>query len=229
MNKDPRQVLVELNQKFNTNFNEWNSLNNHNLSKSFVGLQCIATIGEVLEHRKTSKHHNICCKIYDEIFSDGVSAIYLATNAMDKPAGIVLRRVLELGLAAIYLWDMPHMAFLWNFYDQDLSFTEMLKHLNSKGYISYVKNENKVKIDKELIPASEVQDIYGSLSDIVHGKITTFETSIPERFKFVEEDWNHFVTIIDKVVTILVKAFLLRFDISENVFGKVPQAKREFS
>ena len=229
MNKDPRQVLVELNQKFNGNFDEWQSLDDHKLDKSFSGLQCIAAIGEILEDRKSSKHHDICCKIYDEIFSDGVSSIYLASNAMDKPACIVLRRVLELGLAALYLWDMPHMAFSWNHHDQNLSFTEMLNHLNSKGYLSYINNENKVKTVIELIPSSKAQEVYGSLSDIVHGKITTFETSMPERFKFVEEDWNQFVTIINEVVSMLVKAFLLRFDIADSVFGKVPQAKKEFN
>lgn len=229
MNKEPHQVLVELHQKFNENFSEWNSLGDHGLEKTFVGLQCIAAVGEVLEERKSSKHHDICCKVYDEIFSDGVSSVYLAANAMDKPAGIVLRRVLELGVAALYLWDMPHMAFSWNHHDQDLSFTEMLKYLNSKGFVSYINKENKVNIGNELIPTSRAQEIYGSLSDIVHGKITTFETSIPERFKFVNEDWSQFVMIIEEVLAMLVKAFLLRFDIADNMFAKVPQAKKEFS
>ena len=228
MNKGPRDILIELNHKFNGNFNDWSTLQNHRLEKSFIGLHCIVAVGEILNECKSSKHHEICCKIYDEIFSDGVSAIYLATNAMDKPANILLRRILELGLAAIYLWDMPHIAFSWNDHDQGLNFKEMINHVNSKGYISYINNENNTKIKSELISASRSQNIYGKLSDIVHGKIATFESLFPERFKFVEEEWNQFIDLFEEVICMLVKTFMLRFNISKEIYAKVPQAKKEF-
>lgn len=220
--------MLELNQKFNGNFAQWDSLVNPNLEKSFLGLNCIATVGEILNERKSLKHHEICCKVYDEIFSDGVSALYLASNAMDKPANVVLRRVLELGIAALYLWDMPHMAFSWNHHDQDLSFSEMLNHINSKGYISYINIENNTDIKSELVSSSKAQNIYGSLSDVVHGKITTFESSLPDRFKFVECEWNQFATSMEEVVSILLNAYLLRFDLEQAVFDKVPQAKKVY-
>lgn len=226
MNKEPRQVMLELNQKFNGNFEQWKALDEHNLENTFLSLQCVAIVGETLKERKYSKHHDICCKIYDEIFSDGVAALYLASNAMDKPANIVLRRALELGLAALYLWDMPHMAFSWDQHDQDLGFSEMLSHINSKGYISYVIAENNANIECELISSTRAQKIYGILSDIVHGKITTFESSMAERFKFVEDDWNNFVKLIEEVVLMLLKAYLIRFDLEDEVFEKFPQAKK---
>lgn len=226
MNKEPSQVMAELNKKFNGNFEKWSSLKEHNLENTFLILQCIALIGEILNERKYSKHHEICCKIYDEIFSDGIASLYLASNAMDKPANIVLRRVLELGIAALYLWDMPHMAFSWDQHDQDLSFTEMLNHINSKGYISYVNKENNVDIESELISSSRAQRIYGTLSDIVHGKITTFESSISDRFKFVRGDWEHFAKLIEEVVLMLLKAYLIRFDLEAEVFERLPQVKR---
>ncbi len=229
MNKAPDQIMLELHKKFGANFDDWNSLTGKGFDKAFTGLQCIAAVGEVLHQRDNSKHHKICCKIYDEIFSDGISAIYLATNAMDKPANIVLRRALELGVAAIYLWDMPHMAHSWNDFGQDLSFSAMLSHVNSKGYLAYVSNENSKTIDTGLFPTAKSQEIYGTLSDFVHGKITTFESSMPERFKFVEEEWQEFVVLIEDVISILVKAFLTRFDISDEVFTKVPLARKEFN
>ncbi len=226
MNKEPRQVMVELNKKFNGNFEQWKTLYEHNLENTFLSLQCVALVGEILNERKYSKHHDICCKIYDEIFSDGVASLYLATNAMDKPANIVLRRVFELGLAALYLWDMPHMAFSWDQHDQDLSFSEMLSHINSKGYISYINEESKAKIEGELISLTRAQKIYGILSDIVHGKITTFESSMADRFKFVQGDWENFVKLIEEVVLMLLKAYLIRFNLEEEVFEKLPQAKK---
>jgi len=226
MNKQPRLVMVELNEKFNGNFDQWNSLEDQNIEKVFIGLHCIALIGEILNEQKSSKHHEICCKIYDEIFSDGVSALYLASNAMDKPANIVLRRVLELGLAAVYLWDMPHMAFSWDQHDQNLSFTDMLNHINSKGFISYINKENNTEIEGELISSTNAQRIYGSLSDIVHGKIATFESSMPDRFVFIEDEWNQFVDLIEEVVVILLKAYLIRFNLEKEVLEKLPQARK---
>ena len=229
MNKAPKMIMDELHTKFANNFTEWKKLDNDRLERIFISLHCVAATGEVLGKRTHSKHHDICCQIYDEIFSDGVSAIYLASNAMNKPANIVLRRILELGVAALYLWDMPHIAHSWSIYDQDLSFSEMLNHINSKGYIAYLKSENSKFTDEELLPIARLQSIYGDLSDVVHGKITTFESSMPDRFKFVEKEWNDFIDLIDEVFNLLVKAFIARHNITNEIITHVPQAKKELS
>lgn len=218
--------MIELNRKFVENFRQWSLMPEHGLENTFTSLHGIALVGEILNGLKHSKHHEICCKIYDEIFSDGVASIYLASNAMDKPAKIVLRRVLELGLAALYLWDMPHMAFSWDKHDQDLSFSEMLNHINSRGYISYVNTENNSEIEYAILPSVRAQKIYGELSDIVHGKITTFESSMDDRFQFVESDWSQFIKLIEEMSVMLLKAYLSRFNIENEVFERLPQAKK---
>ncbi|MEZ8511008.1 hypothetical protein AB6D22_09200 [Vibrio splendidus] len=229
MNKDPKEIMVELHEKFTNNFTEWKVVEDVQLDRTFTCLKGIAAVGELLREHSKSKHHEICCKIYDEIFSDGASALYLASTSMDKPANIVLRRVLELGVAALYLWDMPHMAHSWNSHDQDLSFTEMLNHINSKGYLEYVNIENSIIIDKELLPGKRLQKIYGDLSDIVHGKITTFESSMPDRFKFVEREWLAFIELIEEILEILLKAVVIRYDFKDMVFIQVPQLKKELN
>ena len=227
MNKAPKDIMIELHKKFDDNFNEWKNVENVKLDRTFIFLNGTAAVGELLRNKSTSKHHDICCKIYDEIFSDGASALYLASISMDKPANIVLRRILELGVAALYLWDMPHMAHSWNSYDQDLSFTEMLNHINSKGYLEYVGFENSITIKNELLPGKQLQKIYGNLSDIVHGKITTFESSMPERFKFVEQEWVEFTTSIEEILEVLLKAFITRYDFQDQILNQVPKIKKE--
>jgi hypothetical protein len=228
MNKNPKDIIIELDQKFRMNFECWTALSDSKLDKVFVGLRCIGAIGELLEPHKSAKHHDICCKLYDEIFSDGVSAIYLASIAMDKPANIVLRRIIELGVAAVYLWDMPHVAYSWNSNECDLSFSEMLKHVNSEGYRTFISNENSTSIDTEIFDSSSCQKIYGSLSDIVHGKITTFESSLPDRFVFSNDDWHSFIDLLEDVLDILIKAYLMRYLISNDLFSRIPQAKSEY-
>lgn len=226
MNKIPKDIIIELNGKFGGNFEEWKTLKDPLLDKIFTGLYCISAVGEILSSKKTSKHHDICCKIYDEIFADGASSVYLASIAMDKPASIVLRRILELGVAAVYLWDMPHMAFAWNEHDGDLSFSEMISHLNSKGFTTYICRETGTASPiLELLPTSVAQKLYGNLSDIVHGKITTFETTIPDRFKFNEDDWKKFVFLAEQVILLLLSLFTMRYSIKNEIILKVPSAK----
>lgn len=221
--------MAELHGKFVDNFIEWGKIDDDRLERVFISLQCVAAIGEILNEKNNLIHSDICCKIYDEIFSDGVSAIYLASIAMDKPANSVLRRILELGVAALYLWDMPHIAHSWNSHDQYLSFSEMLNHLNSKGYIAYLNNLNSNFLDNELLPSKRFQKLYGDLSDVVHGKITTFESFMPDRFKFIESEWHIFIDLIEEVVGSLVKAFIIRHDVLSEISIHVPQAKKELN
>jgi len=228
MNKSPSEIIIDINARFGENFAKWTTLQDPLLDKIFTGLFCISAVGEILSKRKTTKHHDICCKIYDEIFADGASSVYLATIAMDKPASIVLRRILELGVAAVYLWDMPHMAFAWNEHDGDLSFSEMISHLNSKGFTTFVTNETgSASPIVELVPAAEAQKLYGKLSDVVHGKITTFETTIPERFSFNEKDWKEIVLMAEQVIFLLLNLFTLRYPIKNEIILRVPNAKKE--
>ena len=141
MNKKPEEILKELKVKFEHNFVEWSKLDHKELSKIFLYARSISTIGQILKAHTSTKHQIRCCKIFDEIFSDIISATYLASCAIDKPANIVLRRVIELGIASIYLWDMPHIMYSWEFNEKDLNFAEMVKHINSDGYKRYVSEE----------------------------------------------------------------------------------------
>lgn len=218
--------MSELKEKFDDNFKKWASLSDQKIDVVFLYLQIISLIGQILRERTSSNHRKECCQIFDELFSDSVSSIYLSSCAIDKPALVILRRVLELGVAVIYLWDMPHLAYSWREEGRDLSFSEMLKHINSVGYLSFVEDENSISIDDEIFPASKCQEIYGDLSDIVHGKINSFESSLPERYSFVEKEWNEFVDLTLEVLKILVQGYLLRFPIVKTIKKRLPPAKK---
>lgn len=222
MNKSPEEILAELCEKFSRNFEDWQNLDDKGLKKIFRLLREITVVGEVVSEKyNTSTHQQMCCQIYDEIFSDMVTAIYLASNGINKPANIVLRRVLELGLALIFLWDMPHRVFAWKNHDEDLSFSEMLKHVNSKGYLDFVSDETGLVDETEIFPSSQCQKIYGQLSDIAHGKIYTFESSLIERHSFRKDDWEKFINVCERIMKIIIKANLRRFEIEESVKTKM--------
>lgn len=225
MNKTPKEIMSELRDKFNANFDEWLSLGDDSLETIFIYLQIIPKIGQALKNQSTLKHHNECCLIFDELFADTVSALYLAACAIDKPAFIIMRRVLELGLASVYLWDMPHMANAWRKFDQDLNFSDMLKHVNSEGYLSYVSEETENKIETDLFPNKSCQEIYGYLSNIVHGKMCSFESSIPDKFKFEKKEWFEFTVLTKKVLKILIDGYVLRYSLKRKIVKMFPQSK----
>lgn len=226
MNKEPKEILSDLKAKFDDNFLEWKTSTENDLGKLFSLLYSISEIGLILRQDNLTKHQELFCNIYDEIFSDTASSIFLAASAIDKPASIILRRVLELGVATLYLWDMPHAAYSWSLESGDLSFSEMLSHLCSDGYIQYVKEINNELEINEIIEERKCQKLYGRLSDIVHGKITTFESVLPDRFTYSKSDWDNYQQITEEILEIIVKSSLNRFSISSSLFSKQPNIKR---
>ena len=222
MNKSPIEILNELKDKFDLNFNSWSKIDGNELHKTFVLARAIFEIGQILKEKASSKHHEKCCQICDEVFADIISATYLATCAIDKPASIILRRVLELGVASIYLWDMPHISYAWELKDHNLSFSEMITHLNSDGYKLFVSEETGKKVDGEIIDSKKLKASYGELSDIAHGKMNSFESNLPNRFTFCEKDWLNFTNKTNEILQSLVNAFLKRFNIRSDLVKKLP-------
>ena len=99
MNKTPYEILQELKDKFDQNFNSWAKQEDVEINQTFLFARAIYDVGQILNEQVSSKHHKRCCQIFDEVFSDIISASYLASCAIDKPANIVLRKVIELGRA----------------------------------------------------------------------------------------------------------------------------------
>lgn len=222
MNKTPNIILQELKEKFDQNFDCWLKQDNVDIKRIFLLARAISVVGQILNERVSSKHHKRCCQIFDEIFSDIISATYLASCAIDKPANIVSRRVIELGVAVIYLWDMPHIFYSWVYNDHDLSFSEMITHINSNGYRLHVEDETGNHLEGELLNSTKFKKYYAELSDIVHGKINSFESNLPNRFIFCEKDWAIFSGKINDILDELLKAYLKRFDISKELINRLP-------
>ncbi|MGA3051616.1 MAG: hypothetical protein ABSE00_06840 [Chitinispirillaceae bacterium] len=226
MKKTPEEILDELSQKFDKNRKSWSTLNHQDLSKLFLLAMAIAEIGQVLQQSAIPQHQKRCCVIFDEIFSDIITATFLATCAIDKPANIILRRVMELGIAVIYLWDMPHIMCSWEDLDHDLSFSEMVNHVNSDGYKKYVSESLDRPIEEYIANPIILKSYYGKLSDIVHGKITSFESDLPNRFTFIKDDWSYFVINALSIVKTLVDAYFKRFSVKDKIIEILPALKR---
>lgn len=228
MKEKPKEILNGLHQKFSNNFALSMEADNKELPKAFLLIKGIAEIGQILCKRDLQKHQIRCCNIFDEIFADMSISIYLAANSLDKPAMIVLRRALELGVAVVYLWDMPHLLYSWDILEKDLSFSEMLSHICGDGFIHFVKEENKYLEIKKLIDAKKTNRIYGQLSDTVHGKIKTFETELESKYSYVEKDWNDLIDITIEIAQLLLHMYMIRFNSRTELISALPSVEKYF-
>src|SRR5687768_16804775 len=111
---DGLEVLRKLGAQFAQNFSTALTTQIPEIARVELKSRCLATVGELIRDKCcVSITQKQIAAIYDEIFADCICSIYLAAQGLDKPAQLVLRRVLELGLAVIYLWDQPHLFWGW--------------------------------------------------------------------------------------------------------------------
>jgi len=153
-------------------------------------------------------------QIFEEIFADITICLYLGCCSIDNPARILLRRILELGLATVYLWDLPHKFWSWNGtvdeHTNDLNFKEMLEHVNGKGYIEFINNENSSSL-LSLLDKEEPNKIYRSLSNVIHGKVSSFETTAIDSYNFNKVQHGATLEYILRVENLLLALWKKRF------------------
>src|SRR5438067_1286937 len=186
---DGLEVFRKLGEQFATNFNKALSIAPIEARRIELKGRCLSAVGIILKEKySVNDTQKEIAGIYDEVFADCVCSIFLAGQGLDRPAQLVLRRVLELGVAAIYLWDLPHIYWGWKEYDCDLSFKEMCEHLSSPQYLRYVGAMNNVGEALPVFDVTAARSEYRALSNAVHGKVTTFETAIANRFQHSDTD-----------------------------------------
>lgn len=98
--------------------------------------------------------------------------MYLCSIGLIVQARMSVRRAFELGLATVYMWDLPHEYWGWRRGDEDLRFSAMVAHLNSGGFLESLKHLRGVESVQPICDQAEFQSIYRELSNTVHGKIS---------------------------------------------------------
>lgn len=207
-------ILNSFQAKFETNFNScFEHLDKEKMRKIEIHFRAICLLGEKVCESSSSilVHQKELTRNFDEIFADFNIAIYLASLALDKPAYIILRRAFELSIATVYLWDLPHEFWGWKENNLDLSFSNMIKHIKSSNYTNFIREENKQFISDEVINYNESKEIYSLLSNIMHGRVTTFETTLETKFSYDKTDWELFVERTEKIIKIIFSLWNNKF------------------
>ena len=140
---------------------------------------------------------------------------------------MVLRRALELGVAGVYLWDQPHIFWGWKQCDKDLSFQDMLEHLDSESVRAFIAASNPAFTEDHLCDFSEARKLYRTLSNTVHGKLSGFESQIQDRFSVNAFDWKAHLKQAARVQDLLYRLWFNVFrDLKSDLKRKNPQLER---
>ncbi len=87
----------------------------------------------------------------------------------------------------------------------------MLELLSSEAYKTLLMNWNDEYKGGLVIDVSEAEALYRTLSNITHGKWSTFESTMPDRFSHNPAEWTNHVLRIEKVEDMLLKLLEPRF------------------
>lgn len=164
-----------------------------------------------------------CTDILDEIFTDFSLAMYLFSVSLIVPARMLVRMALELGIASVYMWDIPHEYWGWVKHEDDLSFSKMIEHLSSDRYATHLANVH----GKKACDQTQLKKFYSSLSNTVHGKLNDLPPLSPERYRFDKNNIQTHLKLTIEVQQALINIWSGRFpELGTFIEKKFPQPLR---
>jgi hypothetical protein len=206
------RIFTELEQKFTNNLNQCLSGGEPGLEETELKARAAALLAQILREKTDLAAHQIeLLAVFDEVFADLILSLYFSACSLDKPAEIVLRRALELGVATVYLWDLPHAFWGWKDHDCDLNFNAMTEHLAKDSYRTFIRRINPAQGGGEVFDLGEAKRLYRVLSNTAHGKICTLESNLPGRFSHSQTDWTQHLSTMRDVEGILLGMWEARF------------------
>jgi hypothetical protein len=204
-----KELLENLHQHFGENITSMNSEVLALMESIDVSSRVIDSIrNELRENYCNSDVHKLhCADLCGEIFANFSQAMYLFSSGLVLPARMLVRTALELGIAVVYMWDMPHEYWGWVKHDEDISFSKMIAHLSTERYATHLANLG----GKGVCDQNALKLYYASLSNTVHGKLSELPPLAPERFKVEGADIQKHLTLTINVQRALIDIWCGRF------------------
>jgi hypothetical protein len=222
-------LLTTLHSKFSTNLSVLDPEVVTLLETIDLNSRAIDGAADELErtHSGGEKHKLECALLIQEIFADFSQAMYLLAIGLVVPARMLMRRGFELGLAIMYMWDLPHEYWGWAKHDQDLSFSKMVDHLCSPGYVELISNLQN-KTDPEWpCNSTALQTLYRTLSNTVHGKTDVLQPLSPERYSSSMKNVGEHLKLLVQIQKTILTLWCARFDgVKHHLSKEFPKAMR---
>lgn len=205
-----KSIYEQLNEKFQANISASLSDNSSLREEIELRARAISAFCEICGKSTVSSHHRELSEIFNEVFSDLIVSVYQASCALDKPAQVTLRTGFELGISIVYLWDYPTQYWAWREHDRDLSFTEMIDYVGSEPYKTTLFKIHGKDVGHD-IDTGKCKEVYRRLSNTTHGKPSSHESNLRDRFNYTSEDWNSHLRLVRRVEIELLTLFSCRF------------------
>jgi hypothetical protein len=221
------EIYQQLNNKFSENLKSSISTLKNELAEAESKAKILYEFGLIMNIGNVDETNRQINEIYSEIFSDLTVSIYLALCSLDNASRVLIRRVLELGIATFYFRDMPHKFWHWrlhNNHESDLNFKENIEFLSSDSYKLFLLNGHQIKWD---ISKERINKLYRDLSNIIHGKYDTFETKSITSFSYNEIDLKENISKIILCEDILIYCISQRHpSVFKQLEEKFPSLER---
>jgi hypothetical protein len=209
---DPAEILEKLNAKFSCNLELALAQQPTRLIDLEIRTRVLGEFGPLLRETecKTLTQDQLA-SLPEEVFADVVTSLYLGAIGLVKPAEMSLRRAVELGLALVYLWDLPHAFWGWKECDMDLSFSLMVEHLDSPSYRSFLASTIGLSVNIPLFNSRQLREIYRWASNTTHGKISTHKVLIGDGFSHVPAEWSDCLKLLNSAVAEVLNLWFNRY------------------
>ena len=206
-------MLGSLHKKFGTNIGSLTQQAVELLER--IELNCRAIDGAFSElirtHCGDDRQKRECASLVQEIFADFSLAMYLFASGLIVPARMLIRRALELGIAVVYMWDLPHEYWGWKQHDEDLSYSKMIEHLASPRYLTHLAVLSGKEISDQCCDVEIAKKLYRKLSNTVHGKLDGLPPLSPERYSSETNQVEEQLKLAFDVQRLLIDTWLNRF------------------
>jgi hypothetical protein len=222
-------LLTTLHSKFAANLNALDSTVITLVEIIDVNSRAIDEAGGELQriHSGDEKHKLECAHLIQEIFADLSQAMYLLAIGLVVPARMLARRAFELGLAVVYMWDLPHEYWGWSTHNEDLSFTKMIEHLCSPRYLTFISDIQKKSPPDWPCSATTLQKCYRTLSNTVHGKSDGLPPLSPERYAPKLQNLGEHLRLVAEIQQTILNIWCARFgDLRQHLSKQFPKAMR---
>ncbi len=154
--------------------------------------------------------------MWNEIVSDAISCVYLATSGFYHPAIVVLRSILELGCTSLFFYDHKIECHFYKEFDalSDYYVSTLVTHHNffTTRYIkAFYSDIDKIQTNENSV-SSNLKLLYGTLSDSVHGRYKSLTKTTSFNIAYQKSHYKSFQDIYCDVLGMLILLYSLRFN-----------------
>lgn len=159
-------------------------------------------------------------QLWNEIIYDILSSIHSASCGFYRSAIVVLRSILELGCNSFFYYD--HIIEYTIYQNENIKADKYVSTLvNDYDFFKtkYIKAffcNIEQKQDKEDSVSDYLKSLYGTLSDIVHGRYKSLIKSNGLEVKYEKDYFKRYESLFFRTLSILAVMYILRIENTSN-------------